>query len=352
MPPSPPTAQQRANFDYLVLTSLVLVSWELLLHFFQDLAYLRTKGWYRRPVMWAYFLQRYGAFAVLVAQANIRLGKPPSCYAAGMVSLVVGGVIVLPSISLIYLYRVLAIWNKRAEVKYTLIGLWVVLLGASITAPFSQSAGNLPNGSCTVTRSEVYTPASFIANAVYDGAVFILTLIKLVANRQQYKNFRSPVQTMLLRDGILYFGVAVAVSITDIVFLEAIKSPVIASTVIPLHIGLTSIMTTRLVNNVFQVLTHGSNPQFFSNTSDAMRQTPGTAIPSKIHRGKIGGSATILIGSGVGTEHFDDPSIKPQRLGGSDQGSDIDIGSGKVAAGHTYSVPMQVKVTRDEDQAV
>lgn len=106
MAPRPPTAQQRADFDYVLLTSLVLVSWELLVHFFQDLEYLRTKGWYRRPVIVAHFLQRYGAFVVIVAEANIRLGNPSSCYAAGMVSLVVGGVIVLPSISLIYLFRV------------------------------------------------------------------------------------------------------------------------------------------------------------------------------------------------------------------------------------------------------
>ena len=106
MPPAAPTPQQRADFDYLVLTSLVLVSWELLVHFFQDLHYLRSKGWYRRPVIVANFLQRYGAFVVIVAEANIRLGRPSSCYAAGLVSLTVGGVVVLPAISLIYLFRV------------------------------------------------------------------------------------------------------------------------------------------------------------------------------------------------------------------------------------------------------
>lgn len=106
MPSAPPTPQQVANSAYVVVTSLVLVSWEILVHLFQDLSYLRTKGWYRRPVIWAYFLQRYGAFVVIVSQANIRLGSPPSCYAAGIISLTVGGVIVLPSVSLIYVYRV------------------------------------------------------------------------------------------------------------------------------------------------------------------------------------------------------------------------------------------------------
>jgi len=107
MPPAPPTTQQLANFEYAVVAALMLVSWELLVHGFQDLNYLRRiKVLWRRPVMWAYFIQRYGAFVVIVAQANIRLGKHTDCHAAGLVSLIVGGVFVLPSISLIYLYRV------------------------------------------------------------------------------------------------------------------------------------------------------------------------------------------------------------------------------------------------------
>lgn len=107
MPPSPSTAQQRLNFDYVALASLVLVSWEILVHFLQDIAYLRNfKKLYRRPVMWAYFIQRYGAFIVVLAETIIRIGHPKSCYSAGLASLIVGGVFVLPSISLIYLFRV------------------------------------------------------------------------------------------------------------------------------------------------------------------------------------------------------------------------------------------------------
>lgn len=106
MPPSPPSPQLRADFDYIALTSLVLVSWEILVHLFQDFTYLRTPRLYRRPVMWAYFLQRYCAFAVVLSETLIRIGHPSNCYAAGLVSLIAGGVFVLPSISLIYLYRV------------------------------------------------------------------------------------------------------------------------------------------------------------------------------------------------------------------------------------------------------
>ncbi|KAF9263044.1 hypothetical protein L218DRAFT_973238 [Marasmius fiardii PR-910] len=350
MPPAPPTQQQLRDFEYIVVTALVLVSWELLVHLFQDLSYLRMKGWYKRPVIWAYFLQRYGAFTVIVAQSNIRLGHPSSCYAAGMVSLTVGGVIVLPAISLIYLYRVLAIWNKRSVVKWVLIALWVVLLGASITAPFSQEARNLPNGTCTIARSEKYTPASFIANAVYDGVVFILTVVKLIANRQQYKNFRSPVQTILLRDGILYFGVAVATGITDIVFLEVVKSPVVASMVIPIHIGLNSVMTTRLVNNVFQVVSEGTTVRNISNSNVPSGPSGGTAAGSFGASGKnTGKSSVMIIGSGVGTDYFDE--LETTTAPSYDmQGKPTNIHS---YGNRTYSVPMQpmqVRVTSSHER--
>ncbi|EPQ52657.1 hypothetical protein GLOTRDRAFT_16390, partial [Gloeophyllum trabeum ATCC 11539] len=316
--PAPPTPQQRLDFDYIALTAVVLVSWEIALHLWQDFNYLRTPRWYRRPVIWAYFIQRYGAFAVVIAETLIRIGHPKSCHAAGLVALTVGGVGVLPSVSLIYFYRVLAIWNKNKTVTYTLAFLWIVLFGTSLTAPFAQSAGNLPTGGCTITRSEKYTPASFIANAVYDAVVFIFTIMKLLANRRQYSQFRSPMQTLLLRDGVLYFFISVVVGIIDIVFLEAVPNPAIASSVIPMHIALTSIMTTRLVNNVFVIATQPTSTGY---------EHPPTSF---LH--------IVSVGSGVGTESY-------QLNDGDD---DTKVANDDLERGYrpprnqTYAVPMQV----------
>ncbi|TFK49586.1 hypothetical protein OE88DRAFT_1632704, partial [Heliocybe sulcata] len=289
MPTSAPSLQQHTDFDYIALTAVVLVSWEIILHLWQDMIYLRTAKWYKRPVFYAYFIQRYGAFAVVISETTIRIGHPKSCRAAALVSLVVGGVGVLPCISLIYFFRVQAIWNKNKTVTYTLAGLWVVLFGASLTAPFAQSAGNLPTGGCTITRTEKYTPASFIANALYDAVIFGFTLSKLhkMANCSQYRDFRSPVQTLLLRDSILYFFISVVVGIIDIVFLEAVANPSIASTVIPMHIRLASIMTTRLVNNVFHVVTQPSGPGYVGS-----RTQIGSGVGTSNRQGSQGsGSA-------------------------------------------------------------
>ncbi|EAU93633.1 hypothetical protein CC1G_02863 [Coprinopsis cinerea okayama7 len=344
-PPGAPTPQQRNNFNYMALTSLVLVSWEIILHAAQDFKYLRAKGWWKRPVLWAYFLQRYGAFIVIMSQVNIRLGNPSNCYAFGKVSLTFGGAVVLPSVSLIYLYRVLAIWNKKAVVKYSLIVLWVLCLAASLTAPFSQDAGNNPNGpGCTIVRSEKWAPTSFIANAVYDTVIFFFTVYKLVVNRHQYKNFRSPLQTTLLRDGVLYFAVAVIIGIVDIVFLMAVKNPVVSSTVIPLHIALTSIMTTRLVNNVFHVVREGSTPEFLSETKNT---SSGTARPVQSYGRATGASSSsrtvIFIGSGVGTDYFDKNGT---RSNFDHQESHISFEKG-ARDDQTYSIPMQLRVTTE-----
>ncbi|KZT24133.1 hypothetical protein NEOLEDRAFT_1068144 [Neolentinus lepideus HHB14362 ss-1] len=371
MPASAPSPQQRTDFDYIALTAVVLVSWEIALHLWQDLIYLRTAKWYKKPVFWAYFIQRYGAFAVVIAETLIRIGHPKSCHAAGLVSLTVGGVGVLPSVSLIYFFRVQAIWNKNKTVTYTLAALWVILFGASLTAPFSQAAGNLPTGGCTVVRTEKYTPASFIANAVYDAVVFILTLCKLLANRREYKNFQSPVQTLLLRDGILYFFISVVVGIIDIIFLEAITNPAIASTVIPMHIALTSIMTTRLVNNVFHVMTQpsgqgyvGSGTQVGSGVGSGARQgTQGSGRPkntatsavNKDNKSRFGVQPPssegrdpssllhmVSAGSGVGTEAqtLNDEDVVKVVAGDLEHGYNHD--------GHqTYAVPMQVRVTQE-----
>ncbi|KAH6918462.1 hypothetical protein BKA70DRAFT_1136529 [Coprinopsis sp. MPI-PUGE-AT-0042] len=285
------------------LVALVLVSWEILVHIPQDIRYVRTKGWWKRPVLWAYFLQRYGALIVITAMVNIQYGRFTNCYAWGLVSLTLGGVVVLPSVSLIYLYRVLAIWNRRPAVKWTLIALWVCVLGASITAPFAQEAANTPDGSCTVIRNERYTPASFIANACYDFVIFVLTVWRLAVNRHQYKKFQSPIQTTLLRDGVLYFAVVVIIGIVDITFLLAVKVPIVASTIIPLHIALTSIMTTRLISNVFRIVKEEKGPIYMSDGQST--DVASRPRPPNYSKGSGGSNTILVIGSGVGTDDFE-----------------------------------------------
>ncbi|KAG2008863.1 hypothetical protein CC2G_014249 [Coprinopsis cinerea AmutBmut pab1-1] len=348
---SVPTAQQRANFSYMALSSLVLVSWEIILHLPQDFKYLRTHGWWKRPILWAYFLQRYGAFIVNMAQVNIRLGNPPNCYDYGKLSLTFGGAVVLPSVSLIYLYRVLAIWNKRPSVKYTLIVLWVVCLGASLTAPFSQDAGNLPGGGCTVLRSEKWAPTSFIGNAVFDTVVFVLTVYKLAANRHQYKNFRSPIQTTLLRDGVLYFAVVVIIGIVDIFFLTTAKNPVVSSTVIPLHIALTSVMTTRLVNNIVHVVREGTMPEFLSQTRNG---SVGSAFKgSGVAHATATSTSTrtvIFIGSGVGTDYFN--KAMTENYNDDALNHSLSTHKGVFQPGQAFSTPLQLTVTTEVESKV
>lgn len=201
---------------------------------------------------------------------------------------------------------------------------------------------------------------------MYDGVVFLLTIIKLGrtfillrcekfphpkftgANRRQYKNFRSPVQTLLLRDGVLYFAISVIVSITDIVLLQVIKSPTIASTVIPLHVGLASIMTTRLVNNVFHVVTDQSSAarvaHFPSDTkvnSKGSRKNASQSAIKKLPAPPSGQSPTfshtIIIGSGVGTDFFD------SEVSVSEDTHEMVIGSGKGLDVENQKYPLQVR---------
>ncbi|EAU93563.1 hypothetical protein CC1G_02793 [Coprinopsis cinerea okayama7 len=315
-PPGVPTEEQRANVNYITLASFVLVTWEIVLHSPLDLKYLRMKDAWKSPVIWAYFLQRYGAWIVIMAQVNILLGTPGNCYAFGKVALTFGGAVVLPSVSLIYLYRVLAIWDRSISVKYTLFVLWVLCLGASLTAPFSQKAANIPTGGCTIVRSEKWAPISFIANAGYDTVIFILTVYRLVLNRHQHKSFDSPIQATFLRDGVLYFFIAVVIGIVDIAFLMGVKNPVVSSTIIPLHIALTSIMTTRLVANVLHVVGEGSSAQY-----------KASAMSSK---------SAIFIGSGVGTDHFDRSVADGGGLRTESRPEKRIVGS------QTYAIPMQL----------
>jgi hypothetical protein len=153
---------------------------------------------------------------------------------------------------------------------------------------------------------------------------------------------------VLLQDGMLYFSVSVVIGITDIVFLEAFKSPVLASMVIPLHVALTSVMTTRLVNNVFHVVTDGSQSARFlvESKSDGSgrtvaQRTPMGVVSSKSQTSNPMAMPKFTVGSGVGTDLFDEVGMKSQR---DDLEDGAAIGPGKVLSGkHTYALPMQVR---------
>lgn len=155
-------------------------------------------------------------------------------------------------------------------------------------------------------------------------------------------------QVILLRDGVLYFAVSVVVGITDIVFLEAVKSPVIASTVIPLHFALSSVMTTRLVNNVFRVIADGKGvhilPTVNSTSRDGTTKAPSLGIaPTR----KVGQSTTTV--GGGGTADLDALNTKGQSISNAeDYDSALNIPSQRgFNQSHTYAIPMQVRVTQD-----
>lgn len=109
-------------------------------------------------------------------------------------------------------------------------------------------------------------------------------------------------------------------------------------------------MTTRLVNNVFQITTHTSDgPGYISALNSG--SNPSGGLPGRVKTSNGVQSATILIGSGVGTEDFDN-FIKSQKRSYDDANAVLPKGKGKGGGEQTYAVPMQVRVTRDEDRAV
>lgn len=89
--------------------------------------------------------------------------------------------IAIPSTSLLFFFRVRAVYSGYRPVIFTFVTLWLINLAGSITVPFALTAGKIdPTNFCIIKAVKSFSSAGIIATACYDTLVFFAVSWKIV----------------------------------------------------------------------------------------------------------------------------------------------------------------------------
>jgi len=220
----PPTlADQFQASCYLYVAGLAAFIWDWLMSMPDEYRILRRSNWSLPNV--AYFLSRFGTLGFCTAATIFQAGSVEHCQA---LLYIIGGfyVIAIPSTSLLFFFRVRAVYSNSPYITWFFGLVWISLLGLSVCVPLSIDGGHIgPTKRCinTVVRSYGSTP--IILNAIYDTLVFLTISFRIVSftfvgetKGAQIKSFffgdgLPRMSKGLLQGGQLYYFATIGLSI-------------------------------------------------------------------------------------------------------------------------------------------
>jgi hypothetical protein len=123
----------------------------------------------------------------------------------------------VPITALLFLLRLRAVFLNNKAVVVVFGALWLGLLGASLTVPFSITAARIgPTNYCIDAAVKPFSSAAPIANTVFGTLVFIAISWRLVTMNHGISGTSrgatffsgggsSTIASILLRDGQVYY---------------------------------------------------------------------------------------------------------------------------------------------------
>ena len=114
------------------------------------------------------------------------------------------GALCLPLNSLLFLFRVYAIFNDQRLVKIFFTCMWILAIGCCLAAPFSLSGAHIgPTQFCIFSRVKSFGSAGIVSMAINDTLVFSAITAKIVMSVPA-SSTRDRFKKMLTGDGMGY----------------------------------------------------------------------------------------------------------------------------------------------------
>ncbi|KAJ7473547.1 hypothetical protein FB451DRAFT_1249509 [Mycena latifolia] len=226
------------------------------------------------PVRWpvvAYFISRIVSF-VYVLGFTIFLTYPVggcSIFAHILNSLYP---VAVCSTSLLFFFRVRAIYCHTRTVTFVFGALWIIELAACITIPFGTNGTNIgPTRYCTVGELAPFVGGAAIAPPVFDTAVFLAISFRLVGNTDVAVSWSEKCRAIfmisrvylpsfskaLFEDGQVYYMMTVISNIATSVMVYVPGVSVGSRGLVAVsNVMLTSVMACRVYRNTRLGLSH------------------------------------------------------------------------------------------------
>lgn len=293
----PNIADQLEATRYLSVAVLGIFIWDILCSLSQDYR-LVTRHSLTIPTL-AYFVSRVTSLAHILATTLFHVASFQSCT---ILPILIGifWAIAIPSTSLLFFFRVRAVYSGYRPVICTFVTLWLINLAGSITVPFALTAGKIdPTNFCIIKAVKSFSSAGIIATACYDTLVFFAVSWKIVTKSamggktQLFLRGRHlpQVSKELLRGGQQYYFLTVGGNIILMALLLAPSVPPVIRDMFPvLNMALENSMACRVFRNI-KLGNHGS-----PKSSDGGQLLPPTSNsnPSWVRSAKFEGKESKL----------------------------------------------------------
>jgi hypothetical protein len=114
--------------------------------------------------------------------------------------------ICLPATSLLFFFRVRAVFSRNKYVVWFFSFMWLAVLGGALTVPQAASAMSVgPKRYCATRRAESFGVASVIISLVNDTLVLLATTVGFVMNTHQ-PTLKGGIRTMMYGDYLPAFS--------------------------------------------------------------------------------------------------------------------------------------------------
>ncbi|KAH8923344.1 hypothetical protein BT69DRAFT_1281560 [Atractiella rhizophila] len=178
---------------------------------------------------------------------------------------------------IIFSVRVIALWDRSRIIIIFLIALSTACFFTNVFAVAHYRPLPLPPGErgCIAIATGAYSYVAWIGPLVFDTVALCLTISPVIRYRLQ--GGKMPIFNIILRDGIIYFGIVFTVNFVNFLFFVV---PNIANRALhaPLSVTLTSIMCSRIVFNMRSMaaesVSHPSNSKSSGSRMDRSSSEP------------------------------------------------------------------------------
>ncbi|KAJ3489007.1 hypothetical protein NLJ89_g11566 [Agrocybe chaxingu] len=200
----PDIAFQVTVASYILVGSLGVLIWDILNNLSSDYRLL-TKYRIGLPTI-AYFISRVGSLAYVLCSTIFETYPADNC---ALFEKILCGLypVAIPATSLLFFFRVRAIFDRNKVVVAFFAFMWLAVLGGCITVTRGVTGINIgPTKYCLNFALEDYVAAAAIIPLVNDTLVFFAISVRLMTNTHVEYNLRNGIKTLVSGDYLPAFS--------------------------------------------------------------------------------------------------------------------------------------------------
>ncbi|KAF9044934.1 hypothetical protein BJ165DRAFT_1369855 [Panaeolus papilionaceus] len=259
---SPLEAKQITLRDYVVVGSCAVLLWDVFDNFRKDYRLL-TRHAIRLPTV-VYIIARLGAIGFALSAAIFASEYADFVYCAHFAKIVaVFYPIAVPAASLLFFFRLKAVFNCNLPVISFFAFVWLCLLASCILFPFGLYGARIGETLyCRISSAKTYIIAPVMISLGYDTLILIAISWKLMVNTHINHDIQTGVKTMvrgdylpafsraLHQDAQLYYMVTLPVNLVTAIMFCVTSIPAIYHVMLTVTNNvLMNIMASRVFRN-------------------------------------------------------------------------------------------------------